>query len=158
MEERFVAELGDALINGARILLEQAFWDSSDEDPNFGRFHVQIKDEETLTIMDSVAEMQALLPRTNLLNQNFDLLEWYRGELEECQHRDSTYDFASVTESEVELVGEPSTDSETPSLRQTSDSDEIPEHPRAPRPGKVREPRQLGDLLGGAARLLLEVS
>ncbi|KAJ7812221.1 hypothetical protein B0H14DRAFT_3479036 [Mycena olivaceomarginata] len=45
-----------------------------------------------------------------------------------------------------------------PSLRRTASPDEITEPTRFSRSSTIREYRQIGDLLGGAARLILEVS
>ncbi|KAJ7891462.1 hypothetical protein B0H13DRAFT_2340552 [Mycena leptocephala] len=57
MEDRYLAELGNALIIGARTMLEHAVWDGIDKNAEFSRFHVQDKDYETLTVMDLTEEI-----------------------------------------------------------------------------------------------------
>ncbi|KAJ7044291.1 hypothetical protein C8F04DRAFT_1174729 [Mycena alexandri] len=126
MVDRYPAELGDALIIGARAKLEQAAWDGSRDDSEFSRFHVQDASDGMLTRMDLPQEVQFLLPRTRLLDQSFDLVAWYRSELEDCRRRDAEYDLVSVSESDAELLTyESSTDSEMPPLQAVSDSDEF---------------------------------
>ncbi|KAJ7450081.1 hypothetical protein B0H11DRAFT_1928457 [Mycena galericulata] len=168
MEERYLAELGDALIIGARMMLEHANWDGS-ENSEFSRFHVQDGNDGMLTVMDLPEEIQFLLPRARLLDQSFDLIAWYRGELADCKKRDADYDLASVSESDAELLTyESSTDSDMPPLEPISDSDSEDEHTPFPIEvvrdnGKrfhhrLKTRRRLGDLLADAARLILEAS
>ncbi|KAJ7775284.1 hypothetical protein B0H16DRAFT_1712860 [Mycena metata] len=176
MEDRYPAELGDALIVGARAKLEQAAWNGSKDDSEFSRFHVQDASDGMLTIMDLPQEIQFLLPRTRLLDQNLDLIAWYHSELEDCKRKDAEYDLASISESDAELLtSQSSTDSDMPPLESVSDSDNEEEcaDESAAMARFIREviqenarifirrvmaPRQIGDLLGKGASLILEVS
>ena len=169
MEDRYLAELGDALIIGARVMLEQANWDGSENDSDFSRFHTQDAQDGLLTIMDLPEEIQFLLPRAQLLDQSFDLMAWYRSELEECKRQDADYVLASLSESEAEMLTyESSTDSDMPPLESILDSDSEGEHFSVPTtvvhdngkkfPRRLKPHRQLGDLLEDAVRVILEVS
>jgi hypothetical protein len=165
LEERYTAELGDALIIGARTMLEHAYWDGVESSSTFSRFHIQDATEGKLTIMDFEEELQFLLPRANLVDQAFDLVGWFRSELEGCKKSDS-YNLGSVSEIEAGLFGHnSSTDSDVPPLEDVSDSDVSDDDLRVRRTydktasATQREtPRRLGDLLEEAVRLILEVS
>ncbi|KAJ7038354.1 hypothetical protein C8F04DRAFT_1179665 [Mycena alexandri] len=169
MEDRYLAELGDALIIGTCAKLEQAAWNGSKDNSEFSRFHVQDANDGMLTIMDLPNEIQFLLSRACLLDQSFDSIAWYRSELEDCKKRDAEYDFASICESDIELLTfESSTDSEMPPLETIPDSDSEDGHISLPdeirrNSGKKFTPRlithrRIGDLLENGARLILEVS
>jgi hypothetical protein len=161
LEERYTAELGDALMIGARTMLEHAYWDGIENSSTFSRFHIQNATEGKLTIMDFEEELQFLLPRAYLIDQTFDLVGWFRSELEDCKKRDSN-DLGSVSESDDY---NPPTDSDIPPLEDVSDSDVSDDESRARRPAdntvdatQREAPRRLGDLLEEAVRLILEVS
>ncbi|KAJ7020996.1 hypothetical protein C8F04DRAFT_1315473 [Mycena alexandri] len=176
MADRYLAELGDALIIGTCAKLEQAAWNGSKDNSEFSRFHVQDASDGMLTILDLPQEIQFLLPRTRLLDQNFDLIAWYRSELEDCKRKDAEYDLATISESDAELLTyESSADSVMPLLESVSDSDNEGEcaDESAPMARFTREviqenariftrrvmaPRRIRDLLENGAQLILEVS
>ncbi|KAJ6458440.1 hypothetical protein C8R45DRAFT_942665 [Mycena sanguinolenta] len=122
MKNRYTTEIGDALTAGVRNMLEFACVDSYVVDPEYNRFQIQERDGERLTIIDSVEEMQALLPRTNLLDQNFNLIAWYIDQIKIGRSRrdeasSKSDDLKSVTDSDTELMDVDScSESEVPPL------------------------------------------
>ncbi|KAJ7353162.1 hypothetical protein DFH08DRAFT_987264 [Mycena albidolilacea] len=164
LEERYTAELGDALMIGARTMLEHAHWDGVENSSMFSHFHIQDATEGKLTIMDFEEELQFLLPRALLLDQKFDLVGWFGTELEGCKR--DIHDLASLSKNdEGHLEFDWLTDSDVPPLEAVSDSGSadvesdgqgIGIEATTKQPGRV--PRQLGDLLEEAVRLILEVS
>ncbi|KAF7372244.1 polyprotein [Mycena venus] len=169
MEERYVVELGDALVGSTHIMLEQAFGPEPTGDEDFSRFHVQEKNGDWLTIMDQKLGIQALLPRACLRNQEFDLVSWYR--LYVSREDSDEYDFASASDSEsaAELLSyESFSGSDIPSLKATEHSDDESNAPpqdsgrkvtkKLPTERSVHPPRQLGDVLKRGLEILLEAS
>ncbi|KAJ7894992.1 hypothetical protein B0H14DRAFT_3426602 [Mycena olivaceomarginata] len=156
LEDRYTTELGDALMIGARTMLEHAHWDGVENSSTFSRFHIQDATEGKLTIMDFEEELQFLLPRALLLDQKFDLVNWFSGELESCKRdiRDLTPECL-----EFELL----TNADVPVLEEVTDSDgaDVESDGQSICIDVTREPqtpRRIGDLLEEAMQLILEVS
>jgi hypothetical protein len=104
-----------------------------------------------VTIMDGTERLQVLLPRVRLLDQEFDLVNWYHAQVAECPASDlaAGYDFASVSESDAEII--------------THDSSSVPfaewsKGEKHPATREINLPRCLGNLLEKAVSLILEVS
>jgi hypothetical protein len=148
---QYTDEIGDGLLTGALLLLEHAYWDGLEVGANTFRFHVQNSANAMVTIMDGTERLQVMLPRVRLLDQEFDLVNWYRAQVAECQASNlaAGHDFASVSESDAEIITYDS--SSVPVAEWSKDE----KHPEA---REINLPRCLGNLLEKAVSLILEVS
>jgi hypothetical protein len=72
LEEWYLIEMGDGLIQGATIALDKSFpWD-------FGRFIINEEPDGVLNIHDHVLNAEVSLPKSQLRDESFDLTAWYR--------------------------------------------------------------------------------